>query len=127
MTGAPPGNTGCRSIAGRLGGDAQVLVCTSHGPEPGVLSGQSPGAALAEGSSPRKPSWGRRHACPGSEGRRGGFEALGESTSEHVTQHTAGAPVDAEPGAPATADLLEEYESSLSVLASPGIVFFVLF
>ena len=135
MTGAPPGNTGCRSIAGRQPGDTQGQVRTSHGPrhpgpgahepwtETGVLSGQSPGAALAQGSSPRRPSWGRRRTCPGSEGRRGGFEARGESTSKH-RQHTPGAPADAEFGAPATADLRGEYESPLSDLASLGIVSF---
>lgn len=127
MTGAPPGNTGCRSIAGRLGGDAQVLERTSHGPEPGVLSGQSPGAALAEGSSPRKPSWGRRHTCPGSEGRRGGLKPLGRAPVSTVSQHTPGAPVDEEAGAPATADLPEEYSLLFQSLHLWGLFCFVLF
>lgn len=91
--------------------------------EPGVLGGQSLGAALAQGSSPRRPSWGRRRICPRSEGQRGSFGARGESTSKH-RQHTPGAPADAECGASATADLRGEYESPLSVLASLGIASF---
>ena len=55
--------------------------------ETGVLSGQSPGAGLAQRSSPRRPSWGRRRTCPGSEGGGAALKPAGRVPASTLSTH----------------------------------------